>query len=82
MRLQFPPGTSPEEERLAAAAIELYFRLSGSRPSPWSLSGRTENLRLGALQVRHQSRTPWSRPGWYPFTRRGARQGGGRGDTK
>ncbi len=82
MRLEFPPGTSRDEERLAAAALELYFRPVGSRPSPWSLAGRAENLRLGALQVRHQSRTRWGGPGWYPFTRRGVKQGGGRGDTK
>jgi hypothetical protein len=82
MRYELPPGLTPEEERAIIAALEEYFGYASPRPSPWTLAGRVEALRLGALQARNQSKEPWTEPGRSPFTRRGTESRVGRGDTK
>ncbi|HEX8099452.1 MAG TPA: hypothetical protein VF660_04520 [Actinomycetota bacterium] len=82
MRYELPPGLTAEEERAILAALDEYFAYSGSRPSPWTLAGRTDALRLGALQTRNQSREPWLETGRTSFTHRGTESRVGRGDTK
>ena len=81
MRYQLPPGLSAEEERAIIAALDEYFGAGAVRPDPWALAGRAEALRLGALQVRHQSIDPWGEGGRIPFTRRGTQPRSGRADT-
>ena len=82
MRYELPPGITPEEERAIISALDQYFGTSAVRPSPWALAGRTEALRLGALQVRFQSLRPWGEARSNPFTRRGSEPRFGRGDAK
>ena len=82
MRIEFPPGLSPEEERAVVAALEAYLASSRVRPAPWALVGRAENLRLGALQIRHQALRPWRETGMNPYTRRGTENLRGRGDAR
>lgn len=82
MRYELPPGLTPEEERAITSALDEYFATSASRPNPWSLAGRAEALRLGALQVRHQSREPWTEVARALFTRSGTDPRTGRGDSK
>lgn len=82
MRYELPPGISNEEERAILAALEQYLGTGKARPSPWGLAGRVEALRLGALQIRHQSDRPWNETRLNPYTRRGTEPRAGRGDTK
>jgi hypothetical protein len=82
MRFDLPPDLTPEEERAIIAALERYFGIEVERPSPWALSGRAEALRLGALQVRHQSDVPWRHVMELPFTRRAIEPRAGRMDSR
>ncbi len=82
MRYELPPGLSPEEERAIVAALDEYFGGAKVRPGPWALAGRTENLRMGALQIRNQSHAPWVETRLHPFTRRGTDSRVGRGDSR
>jgi hypothetical protein len=82
MRYELPPGLNPEDERAILAALEEYFGYSRSRPSPWTLAGRADALRLGALQARNQSKEPWLEAARASFTHRGTESRVGRGDTK
>jgi hypothetical protein len=81
VRYQLPPGISAEEERAIVAALDEYFGAGAVRPDPWALAGRAEALRLGALQLRHQSMRPWGGAWSLPFTRRGTEPLSGRGDA-
>ena len=81
MRYQLPPGLSAEEERAIIAALDEYFGAGAVRPDPWALAGRAEALRLGALQIRHQSMQPWGDGSRIPFTRRGTQPRSGRADA-
>jgi hypothetical protein len=82
LRYELPPGLSAEEERAIIAALGEYFGAGAVRPDPWALAGRTEALRLGALQTRHQSMHPWGGGSRILFTRRGTEPRTGRGDAK
>jgi hypothetical protein len=82
MRYELPPGLTPEDERAILAALEEYFDYSRSRPSAWTLAGRRDALRLGALQARNQSKEPWLEAARASFTHRGTESRVGRGDTK
>jgi hypothetical protein len=82
MHYELPPNLPPDEARAVAAALDQYFGMGRVRPDPWSLSGRKENLRLGALQVRFQSRRPWADTQRSEFTRRGSEPLIGRGDAR
>lgn len=82
MRYDLPPGLSAEEERAIIAALDHYFGAGAVRPDPWALAGRAEALRLGALQIRHQSMHPWGQGSWIAFTRRGTEPRSGRGDSR
>jgi hypothetical protein len=81
-RFELPPHLSSEEERAVLAALEHYLERASVRPSPWSLAGRAEGLGLGALQVRNQSRHPWTGTRLNHYTRRGVESRMGRGDAK
>jgi hypothetical protein len=81
-RYELPPDLSPEEERLVLAALEQALRASQPQLSPWTLAGRAEALRLGALQMRHRAETPWTFRADVPFARRGTPPLGGRGDAR
>jgi hypothetical protein len=82
MRFDLPPELSDAEERVVIAALEAYFSAAGVRPSPWALSGRADGLRLGTLQLRHQSPDPWRGAIRGGFARRGTEARMGRGDSK
>jgi hypothetical protein len=82
MRLEFTPDLPADEEKALIAALEEYFQAVDVRPSPWALAGRADALRLGAIQVRHQSRGPWNESGRGPFAHKGTEQRMGRGDSK
>ncbi|MGH2556700.1 MAG: hypothetical protein ACRDHO_13410 [Actinomycetota bacterium] len=81
MRYQLPPGLSAEEERAIIAALDEYFGAGAVRPDPWALAGRAEALRLGALQIRHQSMHPWGEGTRIAYTRRGTAPRSGRADA-
>ncbi|HET6770606.1 MAG TPA: hypothetical protein VFH75_03080 [Actinomycetota bacterium] len=81
-RYEMPPDLSPDEERLVLAALEQAIRSSLPRLSPWTIAGRAEALRLGSLQIRRDTETPWTFRGNVPFARRGTPQLGGRGDAR
>lgn len=80
-RYELPSDLSPEEERAAIAALERALAAGTQTPSPWALAGRAEALRLGALQVRHQT-NGWTFRGHVPFARRGTSPLVGRGDAR
>jgi hypothetical protein len=80
-RYELPPDLTPEEQRAALAALERAFGAGEKGLSPWTLAGRAEALRLGALQVRHQARG-WTFRGHVPFAHRGTSSLIGRGDAK
>jgi hypothetical protein len=82
VRLDLPPGLTPDEERAVEAALRRYLDSSAVRPSPWALAGRAEGCAIGALQIRHQSVKPWTAIRLTPYTRRGAAMLRGRGDAK
>lgn len=82
MHVELPPGFPPEEERAVLTALEAYVQTLNPRPEAWTLAGRAEALRLGALQIRHQSRGPWRETRLSPYTRRGTETLRGRGDAK
>ena len=82
MRYELPPGISEEERQAILAALDEHFGAGMVRPSPWALAGRAEALRLGALQIRHQSDRPWNEIRLNPYTHRGTEPRTGRGDTK
>ena len=82
MRYELPPDLSPEEQRIALAAIERMLELERPRLAAWTLAGRAEALRLGSLQVRHQAADPWLFRGRVPFTTGGTRPQVGRGDSR
>jgi hypothetical protein len=82
VRYQLPPGLSAEEERAIVAALDRYFGMGRLRPSPWVLAGRVENLRAGALEVRHLSARPWREGARGRFARRGSQLARGRGDRR
>jgi len=81
-RYELPPDLSPEEERIAIAAIEHVLALERPRLTAWQLSGRAENLRIGSLHVRHQAHDPWMFRGHVPYTMGGTRPQVGRGDSR
>jgi hypothetical protein len=82
MRYELPPDLTPEEERAIIAALERYFGHEVERPSPWTLAGRMDALRLGALQTRHQSDVPWRDAIDRPFSRKGIEPRAGRVDSR
>ncbi len=82
MRFELPPDLSPSEERAVIAALEAYFASGRVRPDPWALSGRADGLRLGMLQLRHQTPQPWRDALRGGFARRGTDTRMGRGDSK
>jgi hypothetical protein len=79
-RYELPPDLTPEEQRIAIAALERTFARPGL--SPWVLAGRAQALRMGSLQVRHQSEAPWRFGGHVAFASRGTDRLMGRGDAK
>jgi hypothetical protein len=81
-RYELPPDLSPEDERLVVAALEEALRASRPGVSPWTLAGRAEALRLGALQIRRDTEASWTFRGHVPFARRGTPPLGGRGDAR
>ena len=80
-RYELPPDLTPEEERVALAALERALDAGTRKPSAWALAGRADALRLGALQIRHQ-RNGWTFRGYAPFARRGTSPQIGRGDSR
>lgn len=80
-RFELPPDLTPEEERIAIAALERALDAGTKKPSAWSLAGRADALRLGALQIRHQA-SGWTFRGYAPFARRGTSSLIGRGDSR
>jgi hypothetical protein len=80
-RYELPPDLTPEEQRAAIAALERALDAGERGLSPWTLAGRAEALRLGALQVRHQAHG-WTFRGHVPFARRGTSPMIGRGDSR
>jgi hypothetical protein len=80
-RYDLPDDLTPEQERVAIAALERALEAGTHKPSPWALAGRADALRLGALHVRHQA-PGWTFRGYVPFTRRGTSPLVGRGDAK
>ncbi len=82
MRLDFPPDLPADEETAIIAALEEYFRAVDVRPSPWALAGRADALRLGAIQMRHQSRGSWNDAGRGLFAHKGTEDRMGRSDSK
>ncbi|HJP65759.1 MAG TPA: hypothetical protein VKA30_05580 [Actinomycetota bacterium] len=82
MRYDLPPHLSPDEERAVIAAMEAYFAAARVQPSPWSLAGRADALRLGPLQIRHQAPHPWLEAGKGAFAHRSTDPRMGRGDSK
>jgi hypothetical protein len=80
-RFELPPDLTPEEERIAIAALERALEAGTRKPSAWALAGRADALRLGALQIRHQ-RNGWTFRGYAPFARRGTSSVIGRGDSR
>jgi hypothetical protein len=77
-----PSDLTPEEERLVLAALEEALYASRPGVSPWALAGRAEALRLGALQMRRDTETPWTFRGNVPFAQRGSPPLDGRGDAR
>ena len=82
MRYQLPPDIDPTEARAIRTALDVYFGATSVRPEPWGLAGRAEALGLGALQIRNQSRLPWSETRLNHYTRLGIENRVGRGDAK
>jgi hypothetical protein len=81
-RYELPPELSPQEERAVIAALERVLGRPADRPSPWTLAGRAEAVRQGALQVRRDADRPWSFRGRVPFARPGTPPLRGRGDAR
>jgi hypothetical protein len=81
-RYELPPEVSDEEQRAVIAALERILGVDRDRPSPWAVAGRTEALRMGALQVRRTTERPWRFRGAVPFARGGTPTLIGRGDAK
>jgi hypothetical protein len=81
-RYELPPGLSPEEERAVLAALERTLGGPQRRLPAWVLAGRSEALRMGALQVRRQADRPWTFRGNVPFARPGTPHLRGRGDAR
>ena len=81
-RYELPPNLSPEEERVAIAAIEWLLERQRPRLNPWTLAGRAGNLRIGGLHVRHQSDRPWGFRHELPLAPGGTRPQVGRGDSR
>ncbi len=73
MRYELPEGLLPEEEKALIAALERYFADTIEQPDPWALSGRIENLRMGALQTRETRPDAWQSANRMPFARRETR---------
>jgi hypothetical protein len=82
MRLDMPPDLPADEEKAIIAALEEYFRAVDVRPSAWALAGRADALRLGAIQIRHESRGPWNEAGRGRFAHKGTEDRMGRADSK
>jgi hypothetical protein len=80
-RYELPDDLTPEQERVAIAALDRALEAGTRKASPWALAGRADALRLGALHVRHQA-PGWTFRGYVPFTRRGTSPLVGRGDAK
>jgi hypothetical protein len=81
-RYELPPGLSPEEERAVLAALERTLGAPPHRLPAWVLAGRSEALRMGALQVRRHTDRPWTFRGAVPFARPGTPHLLGRGDAR
>jgi hypothetical protein len=81
-RYELPPELSPQEERAVIAALERALGTPADRPSPWTLAGRAEAVRQGALQVRRDADRAWSFRGRVPFARPGTPPLRGRGDAR
>jgi hypothetical protein len=82
MHYELPPEIDPLEARAIHAALDQYFGSASVRPEAWGLAGRAEGLGLGALQIRNQSRLPWSATRLNHYTRPGIENRVGRGDAK
>ncbi|MGH2545363.1 MAG: hypothetical protein ACRDHH_06040 [Actinomycetota bacterium] len=81
-RYELPPELSPQEERAVIAALERALGTPADRPSSWTLAGRAEAVRQGALQVRRDADRPWTFRGRVPFARPGTPPLRGRGDAR
>jgi hypothetical protein len=81
-RYRLPDDLAPEEERAVLAALEQALGSARRRPTAWTLAGRVEALRLGALQARREAGRPWTLRGNFPFARHGTPPLSGRGDAK
>lgn len=81
-RYDLPPELSPQEERAVIAALERALGTPADRPSQWTLAGRAEALRQGALQVRRDVGGPWTFRARLPFARPGTPPLRGRGDAR
>jgi hypothetical protein len=81
MRYELPHGLSEEEQRAVIAALERHFAERDVRPDPWTMAGRMEGVRVGALQSRRQLRDAWTAAARGTFAKRGTEPISGRGDT-
>jgi hypothetical protein len=80
-RYELPEGASSEEQRVVIAALERYFADRDPRPDPWTMAGRLEACREGALQARRYLRDPWGAAIRDRFARGGTDPILGRGDA-
>jgi hypothetical protein len=78
---EMPPEVSAEEQRAVIAALERVMGADRGRSSPWTVAGRAEALRVGALQARRMIDRPWGFRGAVPFARGGVPPLIGRGDA-
>ena len=81
-RFELPRDLTPEEERVVVAALERVLEMERPRLSPWTLAGRAEALRIGALHIRHQAEHPYAFRAPLPFAPGGTQPQVGRGDSR
>lgn len=81
-RYEFPSDLAPQDRSAVVVALDRVLGAARDRPSAWTLAGRAEALRMGALQVRGAAEGGWRFRGHVPFARRGTAPLTGRGDAK
>lgn len=80
-RFELPADLTQEQERAVIRALERYFAQESPHPHPWVLAGRVDATRLGTLQARRYTGSPWGSGRHRPFTRTGVPPMHGRADA-